>query len=289
MRTTGLVGTWSSCMRVFITGANGYLGKHIAAVIKQTTHEIVEVVHRYDGEKIVCDLNNQAAVKKLFDSNAMDLVIHCAAFVPKSREEYNDVIFSENNAAMLKNIILSTTCPIIYISSMTVYGDVPFILRREKDAGNPESAYGQSKYDGETLLKESGRDALAVRIPGLFGGGRQTGLVANTIRALVKGQAPVLPITALMWAGMDIQDAAEIISKLALTSFTGFNPINVGYDNIYSINKLVGICEGIFNIDVGYAFQHPEFAFDLFSLRSFGIDPAGNLQSAIAKQVQSLT
>lgn len=270
-------------MSILITGANGYLGKHLTLCFNRARIDCTGIVRRPDEKKLVCDLSDRNATANLMKHVYPDLIIHCAAFVPQTLSDYSSSELSANNTKMLENIIDCTKCPIIYISSMTVYGDSIAIIRNEKDAGNPQSAYGQSKLDGETILKNSGRNSLAIRIPGLFGGGRNTGLIANVISCLMENKQPELPSKSLIWAAMDVHDAANYIFKLSMSEFFDFNPINVAYEDVYSINNFLKICENIFDKKIDSNITHPEFSFDLSRLKSFGIYPKENLKSVLIK------
>ena len=155
---------------------------------------VIEVVHRPENGKLVCNIVNSVEFSNLSRSVKPDLIVHCASVVPKRLDDYNNNEHSLQNAKMLENIIISTDCPIVYISSMTVYGRSPLVMRNEGDVGNCESDYGRGKYDGEMLLRSARRDSLSIRIPGLFGGSRDTGLVANTLRAMKQGSPLNLPV-----------------------------------------------------------------------------------------------
>lgn len=270
-------------MRVMVTGAQGFLGCLVVQGLKELDVDVAEVVRTGDISQFSCDLTDILAVSQTVLQIQPDIVLHCAAFVPKSLKDYNNEALSSQNSMMLHHLIACTKCPIVYISSMTVYGESDHILRKEADAGNPQTAYGTSKSEGERLLLESGRDSLAIRIPGLFGRGRSSGIVANTLSALALGESVLLPEQSLIWAAMDVDDAAKIIVALCLCKFSGFTPVNVAYPGIYSINIFLKICEEIFGRSIPYSIKHPEFEFDLGVLKNLGVTSEGNLRSAMIK------
>jgi nucleoside-diphosphate-sugar epimerase len=219
-----------------------------------------------------------------FSSITPHLIIHCAAFVPSSLHEYHDSSLSKNNTLLLRNVMDASTCPIMYISSMTVYGSSLKVIRRECEPSNPESEYGRSKLLGETTLQEHQRDSLAIRIPGLFGGSRKNGLIYNNISQLNQGITPSLPTEPLLWAAMNVEDAANSIVKIAKKhSFSGFEVINIGYQDCYSLNALVNIYRELFNYPIQYTIEHPVFQFDLTKLKKIGAMPNIGLFSAIKK------
>lgn len=269
-------------MQILITGANGYLGSALVQKFKYSGVNVAEVVRQKPtGDQYVCDLLDANALFKLGHTVSPDLIIHCAAFVPKIKSEYDNHILSSKNVMMINNIVSNTSCPIIYISSMTVYGDSSKVLHSENDNCNPKSEYGISKYNGEILLEKSGRDVIAVRIPGLFGGIRTTGLIYNTIHSLISGEKPSLPSELLTWAAMDVYDAVESIVNLSKINFSGFYPVNIAYEDVYSINYFIRICEGIFSKTIQYDVAHPDFSFDLSRARDLGVMPDRDLKAAV--------
>ena len=104
---------------------------------------------------------------------------------------------------------------------------------------NPLSAYGHGKMRAEFFLLKADRPSLSVRIPGLYGSNRNNGLVYNLIHSLKENITPVLPLRPLLWAGMDVSDAAEIILIICHLDWSNLSVINVGYKDKYSINKFV--------------------------------------------------
>ncbi len=269
-------------MRVLLTGANGFLGRHLSSEFIRSGVELIKTTRKGDNNSVACDLNSKENVEYLINLAKPDLIVHSAAFVPKTLEDYKNLESSSLNRKMLENILMSSKVPLVYISSMTVYGNSKNIVRCESDAGSPESPYGASKYEGELLLKEDGRDSLSIRIPGLFGEGRGSGLVNNILMNLSSEEDLELPKSPILWAAMDVKDAAKVIIQLVKNSaFEGYTPINVGYSEIYSINRLLAIYESIFHLSIEYEINHPDFRFDLTLLKKFKAISNGNLKAAL--------
>ena len=269
-------------MRVLLTGANGFLGRHLSSEFIRSGVELIKTTRKGDNDSVACDLISKENVGYLINLVKPNLIVHCAAFVPKTLEDYKNLELSSLNRKMLENILMSSKVPLVYISSMTVYGNSKNIVRCESDAGSPESPYGVSKYDGEMLLKEDGRDSLSIRIPGLFGEGRSSGLVNNILINVSSEEDIELPKSPTLWAAMDVKDAAKVIIRLVKNSaFKGYTPINVGYSEIYSINRLLAIYERIFHISIAYEINHPDFRFDLTLLKKFKAISNSNLKAAL--------
>jgi nucleoside-diphosphate-sugar epimerase len=270
-----------SPLRVMVTGAQGYLGSKVATCLARKGVTTILTGKRLGGNILVCNLCDHKDVLRAIALIEPDLVVHCAGCVPQTVDEYDDVKSSERNLKMIDHLLDAIACPFVYISSMTVYGDGGRIPKQESEGGNPTSAYGLSKWQGEKLIERANRHALAVRIPGLFGGPRTDGLVSNLVRSSREGKPPRLPNYPLLWAAMHVDDAAESIATLALTNISGFRAINVAYRDVYSISRLVKMVEQIHNCSIIYDIEHPDFEFDLTVADSLQALPSTNLHDAL--------
>jgi nucleoside-diphosphate-sugar epimerase len=269
-------------MSVLLTGANGFLGNSLSREFIRNGIGLIKTTRNGDSESIACDLNSKKDVDNLINLVKPKLIVHCASSVPKTLEDYKNLEFSSLNIEMLDNILKFSKVPLVYISSMTVYGNSKDVVRCESDAGNPESPYGVSKYDSELLLKEDGRDSLAIRIPGLFGEGRSDGLVNNILMNLSSKEDIELPKSPILWAAMDVGDVSKVIIQLVRNfAFDGYTPINIGYDETYSINRLLAIFESIFHKPIEYEINHPDFRFDLSLLKKFKVSSNGTLRTGL--------
>lgn len=224
-------------MLILVTGVNGYLGKRIVNKLTSKKIFVYPVTHQK------CDLNNISHVKLLFNTIKPDVVIHCAAEVPKRIEDYNDRRMAFNSLEMLSNILCSSDCPIVYISSMT--------------AEYHNSVYAQYKLKCEKLLSIGNRDSYSVRLPGLFGLPRRNGLVYNIIKSLKYGGEINLPEKPIYWAAMHVEDAAEQVIKIATNKIKGKNLISIGYKGEHSIDKFYKLACKLYNHKYNYDIIHP--------------------------------
>lgn len=264
-------------MKIAVTGANGFLGKELVNILPNHGHEIIAVTKEH------CDLLSLVQSKSYFSALNIDAVIHCAAFVPTDMDEYNNTTLAKKNDVITKNVLRATTCPIVYISSMTVY-NTSNVAINEDDHKSPSSAYARSKLRGERYIKASKRDALVTRLPGLFGINRKSGLIYNNLKQLSQSLKLQLPDTPIIWAAMDVKDAAESIALLVTNySFNGFSSINISYPQTYSVNQLVDIYNTLFNTQLNYKVQHPEFSYSLTLLTNAKAVPQNTLFTAIQK------
>jgi nucleoside-diphosphate-sugar epimerase len=168
-----------------LTGANGFLGKHIYAVLKSG----------YDVETLGVNPNNNY-IADLSSGNIsllhpVDLVVHAAAKA-HSKSEKDAALFYNINAGGSKRICDAFdrlgTYPkqFVFISTVAVYGAVSGENISETFPLNGESAYAKSKIEAEKIIKtwceSHGITCTILRLP-LVAGSNAPGNIA----AMVKG------------------------------------------------------------------------------------------------------
>jgi len=188
-------------MRILVTGAGGYLGSKIVDNLLHKGFDVIPV------DRARCNLLDRAQVKELIQSTNPDRVVHCAAIVPKTIEEYGN-IRHELSFTMLDNILKESKCPIIYISSMT--------------AKNPTTEYATYKLRGELHLQMDGRAGLSIRIPGLFGLPRRNGLIYNMLQSIKNKSEFYLSGVLTEWTGIHVDRAAEAIANHAIAKLDNY-------------------------------------------------------------------
>jgi len=232
---------------VLITGSNGYLGKRVASTIELSQLNIYHLSRSSADNKdiIQCDLTNKNDVKNLFNQIPFDIVIHCAGVVPKSSFHHHEEEYSKNNI-MMDNILSFYSSNIIYCSSMTVYGaDITGVIH-EDEGFMPSNNYAKSKLQDEVLLTEASNPYYILRLPGLFGGGRKSGIIYNVIVKLLQDTLPNIEDKQKSWSSMHVDDAAYVISQLTNKDITN-KILNIGYGMPQSIFRLIDILKNIMN------------------------------------------
>lgn len=151
-------------MKILITGAKGFVGKNLVAVLKNIregkdkTHPnlTIEDIYEYDIDSTYDDL-------EFYCSNA-DFVFNLAGVNrPKNQEEFmqTNFGFASDLLDCLKKH--NNTCPIMLSSS----------IQATLEGRYADGEYGKSKKAGEDLFfsysKETGAKVLVYRFPNLFG------------------------------------------------------------------------------------------------------------------------
>lgn len=277
-------------MRCLVTGSRGFLGSKVIVNLRAYGICAIGISREQGLDCLACDLENPKKTKEVILGVRPDWIIHCAAVVPKTALDYENKENAKRNLRMLESVLQGSNCPVALVSSMTVYPkDVGQPVREEEaDSGSPSCEYGKGKFQAEQRLRNDGRPGLAIRIPGLFGPDRRSGIVYNLINAIKTGEKPVLPKKPMVWAGMDVSDAAKWIVKLICCECKEYESVNLAYPSIYSVNRLVSVVGEIFKKDLGYSVNHPDFQFDLGRLWKKANEPLQTLKESIVNLVQRI-
>ena len=144
-------------MKIMVTGAGGFIGKHLATKLKDTEHTVftTDQIGRGVGCDISLDLSNY---DQMIDElpHDIDLIYHIAAqtsgyigLVNPAQDIMSNTLATLNVCRFAKQTGVGK---IVYTSSMAVYGNGDDLTERSKI--KPISHYGISKYTGEMYCRQ---------------------------------------------------------------------------------------------------------------------------------------
>jgi len=230
-----------------VTGASGYLGRHVLANL--TTRGLRSVPTSRRGDVgVSCDLTDVDVARPIIRRIAPAVVIHCAAVVPAAPAEYGDVAGERASVGMLETVVASVSCPIVLASSMTVYGADAMCPVQEDAPCVPAPGYAHGKRVAEERLLARGRQGdVMVRLPGLFGVPRRSGLLYRAALAFLNADRFDLDASSGPWAAMAVVDAAECLVRAAtIPCADAPQPVNAGYCGEFTasgaVADLAAIC-----------------------------------------------
>ena len=157
---------------ILVTGVTGFIGSHTSVELLENGYEVIGIDNLCNSEIDVLDnitkitgksikfyqgdLLDSEILKKIFDENKIDCVIHFAAFKAVGESVLKPIEYYHNNLGgtlELLNVMKQYGCKkFIFSSSATVYGKdnpIPYLEHFEKSATNP---YGYSKVMIEQIL-----------------------------------------------------------------------------------------------------------------------------------------
>ena len=176
-------------MRVFITGATGFIGAHLCRMLVGGGHQIVALVR--DPKKATAELPTSgvetlAGDLSLFEREDVvippcDVVIHLAGVVAaKSPEEYDVVNFEA-----VKNLVKALARQpwgrrrLLFASSLAAVGpSATRVPKTERDPAEPIEPYGRAKLKAEQFLAAEAPFPTTSFRPSLVFGPRDTATLA---------------------------------------------------------------------------------------------------------------
>jgi UDP-glucose 4-epimerase len=161
-------------MNILVTGGAGYIGSHAVIELLAAEHRVVvidnlsnskrEALHRVrqithcDFGFIQADLQDTRALKRLFDAQDFDAVIHFAGLKAVGESTTQPWRYYDNNVqgtlSLCAAMMDAEVWNLVFSSSATVYGDsqqVPFREDMPVMATNP---YGHTKVFVEQILRD---------------------------------------------------------------------------------------------------------------------------------------
>jgi len=171
-------------VKVFLTGATGFLGQHIARDFLDSGHEVAGVdmtaVKPAGFADYVCTRLPDDNLRALLERFGPEICIHCAggasvaASLADPRADFvSSVGLTEHLLATLASA--SPSCRAIFLSSAAVYGQPSKLPVSEDAPTNPLSPYGYHKRICELLFEKAalldGLPTASLRIFSAYGPG----------------------------------------------------------------------------------------------------------------------
>lgn len=295
-------------MNILVTGATGFLGRHLVRRLKDQPghHTIVGVSRNADVKnwqhgggptgsygyfERAYDLLVEQDVHRLMLVDARpDVVFHLAACPLVSRYESDPCKALQDNVLATHHLLehAPKDCRFVFASSATVYGDLPYGCTHfhESSPTNPTSVYGASKVAGEALVRAytaQGRvRGVSLRLIANTGAWATHGLVKDLVRK-AKSAEPTLCLIGdapgsrkpLAYAG----DTAEAMAVIGLGhTYTG--ALNVGPNDFLSVEDVARVVLDTLGIDkplswagaaANWKGDNPVVRIDNFAARTLGV------------------
>lgn len=161
-------------MKVLVTGCAGFIGSNVTDFLLKENHQIIGVdnfnnfyspkIKRYNLKEFEnnknfklyeFDLLDQLKLKKLFDDEKIDAVVHLAAHAGVTQSLDDPVGTVKNNVEVTTNLLeecrLHNVSNFIFASTSVVYGSNKPPFTEDMRTDDPFSPYPASKKAGEVL------------------------------------------------------------------------------------------------------------------------------------------
>lgn len=151
---------------ILITGANGQLGSEIRKISEQYP----ELKFSFT-DVAELDITSAEKVADFLSEFKPEFLVNCAAYTAVDKAETDESTATLLNATavgILAEQSAKIGCKMIHISTDYVFngnGSRPY---KEDNLVDPQSAYGQTKLDGEILCLQSNPESLIIRTSWLY-------------------------------------------------------------------------------------------------------------------------
>lgn len=256
-------------MRILITGATGFIGSRLVKRLSEYNHEIYCLARRTSNIKKIEKYNITIIYGDLTDKNSLkvipkdiEVVFHLAAYVDfsaisesaKSNMIRQNVNASENlfNAVTEENSKLKK---FIFFSSLAAMGFQRGVTVSNDTEPNPDTIYGESKYQAEKRLKELSKECdaeLIILRPSLvYGIGDRSSDFLSSCKMIKKGVFPIFGSGKnIMSPFIFLDDLIEICMKFLEFRISG--TFICARDERFTIKEFVNTIASLLNIKKGF-------------------------------------
>ena len=286
-------------MKILVTGGTGYIGSHTVCELLNNDYEVVIVDNLCNSKREVVesikeitnkdvtfyelDLRNKEELRKVFEENEIEGVIHFAGLKAVGESVKEPLMYYDNNlisTLVLLEVMQEFNCKnIVFSSSATVYGDPERLpITEDCRVGGTTNPYGTTKLMIENILNDLyiSDNEWSITILRYFNpiGAHESGLIGenpngipnNLMPYIIKvatGELPCLNVFGNDYDTIDgtgVRDYIHVVDlakghikalvKNVLT--TGVNTYNLGTGTGYSVLQIVESFERENEIKVSY-------------------------------------
>lgn len=231
-------------MKVLITGTYGFIGSYLAEKFSANGIEVIGVVRNNNGKKnlnydiINCDLSQGLSYNK-----PVDVIVHAAA--NSSNKNPNLGIYILDNVIATQKIIdyayKYDVSKIVYLSTVSVYGDINCNILNERTPIINPSYYGLTKYISENLLRDAKYlNCVSLVLPGVLGYNHSNAWLFNVGKKMIKNEIiEIYNSNELFNNLVYISDLEIFIRKIIYNEFENFEKLFLGSKDCM---KIIDIC-----------------------------------------------
>jgi UDP-glucose 4-epimerase len=152
---------------ILVTGGAGYIGSHVVKLLGGAGHHVVTLDNLSKGnrgavlfgELIIGDTGDAELVRQILRTNAIDTVMHFAAWTIVPESVADPLKYYRNNTCGARNLI---ECCVdtgvknfVFSSTAAVYGIPSSSICHEETPKAPINPYGTSKLMAEQILRDA--------------------------------------------------------------------------------------------------------------------------------------
>lgn len=160
-------------MKVFITGATGFIGKHLTRrLLKDGGYELLcsgrnlDKLNEFkeDIKLIYLDIEEKQAVGEVLEKEKPEAVFHCAAIIKSFSPSRLRSVNVEGTRNIFQACLESGVKKVIYLSSIAAVGGNEQVPLTDELPLKAKSLYGQSKVEAEELAYSYRKRGLKISV-----------------------------------------------------------------------------------------------------------------------------
>ena len=263
-------------MNILVTGATGYIGSHTCVELQNNGYNVIGIDNFSNSSKDVLkkismitnkeikfyegDLLDKEILKKIFNENQIDAVIHFAGLKAVGESVKKPLLYYNNNLGSTINLLEvmnEFNCKkIVFSSSATVYGEqeIPKYDETMKKQ-TPSSPYGKTKDMIEEILKDmyNSDNSWTIALLRYFNpiGAHESGLIGenpngipnNLMPYILKVSVGLLPKLTIFGNDYNTPDGTCIRDYIHV--------VDLAKGHIAALNKLNNVQDGVFIYNLG--------------------------------------
>lgn len=208
-------------MLIGVTGASGFIGSHLLAAINLSGHKAISLKN---------------------NSGPLDAVVHCAAVHADARVQDMIQVNAFGAAEALWSAKAYKAKTFIYMSTVSVNGEISSdVVDATTPIINP-SPYGISKYMGELAIKDWPIRAMTIRSCGVIGKGAHRNWLSRVLKSAQLGEEIAISNSETQFNNaVHVSDLCQfIISAIENPDWDGQETVTIGADGMTTIGGIVG-------------------------------------------------
>ncbi len=199
-------------MKILLTGKDGQVG---FALHKKLTSlgEVIAV------NRDMLDLKDPQAIKTFIDQTKPDIIINPAAYTKVDQAQNEPELASQINAVapqVLADKASELHIPIIHFSTDYVFDGLKHEPYLETDQANPQSVYGETKWQGEEALRQY-KKHIILRTSWVFSSNGQNFL--KTILRLIQEKTSLNVVSDQIGTPTSSEALADVTYKIVEAIF----------------------------------------------------------------------
>lgn len=245
--------------KTLITGCGGMLGNAVLPYFQSQCEEILASdleARAVEKNLQVLDVRDVAAARQMVSAFKPDLILHLAAETDLEYcEEHADIAEATNAWASgeIAKLAEEFGCTLVYISTAGVFDGEKMGFYTEADQPVPIMVYGQTKYDGELLVRQYCSRHYVVRAGWMVGGGQATDhkFVSKILDQLIEGRDVIHAVDDRWGTPTYTHDFARNLFRLLDTEAYGtYHMVCEGFGTRFDVASEIVAISGRTDVEV---------------------------------------